>query len=104
MADIVMGTKLMNSGIPGTTTELGGKWQVLKQIGLSDAACWEAIRNVAVVEEQRQIDRLKSDPGPRSDVAYYTGWGAKQREAINAREYRIRRLLNTQNPYREAAA
>lgn len=100
MADIVMGTKLLNSGIPGTTEGLGGKWQVLKQAGLDDAASWDAIRNVAVVQEQRQIDRLKADTGPRSDVAFYTGWADKQERAIRAREDRLSMLLNLQNPYR----
>lgn len=100
MADIVMGTKLMNSGIPGTTIDLGGKWQVLKQAGLDDAASWDAIRNVSALEEQDNIRRLEGDAGPRSDVAYWTGWAGKQKRAIEARKERLNMLLNLQNPYR----
>lgn len=100
MADIVMGTKLLNSGIPGTTSVLGAQWQVLKQAGLDDAACWDAIRNYSVLEEQDSLRRLKEDRGPRSDIAFYTGWADKQERAIRAREDRLSMLLDLQNPYR----
>lgn len=104
MADIIIGTKLLNSGLGHHPSTLGAQWQVLKQVGLDDAAAWDAIRNYSVLEEQDHLNRLKNEPEPRSDIAFYTGFRKKQAAAIAAREERLAMLLNLQNPYRAPGA
>lgn len=104
MADLVMGTNLLNHGLGFDPRALGLQWQALKQAGVDDAAAWDAIRNVSVLEEQNELRRVKNDPGPDGATAYWTGWNQKHKAAVKAREERLERLLKLQNPYRAPAA
>lgn len=100
MADLVMGTNLVNNGLGFDPRALGLQWQVLKQAGINDAAAWDAIRNVAVLEEQNELRRLQAEIGPDGATAYWTGWEQKHKAAIKARQERLDRMLEKPNPYR----
>ena len=97
-----MGTRLGNTGFGHSNVEgLGMQWAVLKQIGISDEAAWDAIRNVEVIREDRKLKALKLAEPPRSDIAYYTNWRGKHNASIAARNENIAQLLALRNPYRE---
>lgn len=99
------GTELGNTGLGHSNVEgLGEQWAVLKQIGISDEAAWDAIRNVAVIREQRRLHRINAEPEPRSDIAHYTNWRGKHRERVKAVTENIERLLALPNPYRKEVA
>lgn len=99
------GTELGNTGLGhADTIGLGKQWAVLKQVGVSDEAAWDAIRNVAVIVEQRRLHRINTETEPRSDIAHYTNWRGKHRERVKAVTENIERLLALPNPYRKEVA
>ena len=103
MASTVIGTELYNSGLGSQPAILGLQWRTLQQAGLDHAASWDAIRNTAVLEERDDLARLHKRHEPNGAEAYYTDWRGRQAAAVKAREERIEKLLNLQNPYRAPA-